>query len=275
MGKVMVPMKVKKAVIPAAGFGTRFLPITKVVPKELLPVRNKPSIQYVVEEAVASGVEEIIFVCHPSKKAVVDYFRPDIKLKDFLQKKGKKKEIEELERIESLARFRVAIQEEPLGLGHAILCAEDLVGRDRFFVSLPDVLVVSEIPACRQLLEACPSDEDWGVLLERVGREMLSSYGIVRCGALSNETCRVQGAVEKPNPSEAPSDLAILGRYLFTPEIFSEIKGQRTGALGEIQLSDAINNLCRKHEAKGAVCRGRVLDVGTPEGLKAALEFLK
>lgn len=265
--KIMPPKKVKKAVIPVAGFGTRFLPVTKAVPKELLPVGNRPAVQYVVEEAVASGVEEILFVCHPSKWSIIDYFRPDTKLKDFLRRKGKKKELEELERIESLARFHVVMQEEPLGLGHAILCAREAVGEERFFVILPDVLVVSEVPACRQLLEAC---DDWGFLLEKVGRERLSSYGVIQGEAVSDGTWRVQGAVEKPSPKEAPSDLAILGRYLFTPEIFGEIERQEAGALGEIQLSDAIGSLCRRREGRGVVCKGRILDVGTPDGLYKA-----
>ena len=262
--------QVKKAVIPAAGFGTRFLPVTKVVPKELLPIGNKSAIQYVVEEAVASGVEEIILVSHPSKQSIFDYFQPDAKLKDFLQKKGKKKELKELERIESLACIRVVIQEEPLGLGHAILCAREAVGGDRFFVILPDVLVETEIPACRQLLEVCGGERDWGVLLERVGQERLSSYGIVRGETLPDGSYCVRGAVEKPTPKNAPSDLAILGRYLFTPEIFEILEGLRPGAIGEIQLTDAIDRFAKRRQGAGAICQGEVFDIGTPQGLREA-----
>ena len=263
--------RIKKAVIPAAGFGTRFLPITKVVPKELLPVGSKPAIQYVVEEAVASGIEEIILVCHPSKSTVIDYFKPDRDLNDFLEKRGKRKEIDELKKIESLARFTVVTQKEPRGLGDAVLCARDAVAGEPFLVMLPDVLIADEIPETRRLIEDGPGGE-WGILLERVSRERVSSYGIIRGEEGERGVWTIRGAVEKPRPEEAPSDLAILGRYLFTPEIFGKIEKSGKGKLGEVQLTDAIDALAKTTTGKGIVCRGRIFDVGTPQGLIQAYQ---
>lgn len=266
--------KVRKAVIPCAGFGTRFLPVTKVVPKELLPVGNKPAIHYVVQEAVASGIEEIILVCHPSKVSIVDYFRPDEDLKAFLKKRGKRKELEELEGIESLAKFTMVIQEQPLGLGHAVLCAREAVGDDPFVVMLPDRLVGHEIPAMRQLLEPCLERNSWGILLERVSRERVSAYGIIDGESMEEGIYKIRRIVEKPAPEGAPSDLAVLGRYFFTPEIFPWLVKSKPGALGEIQLTDGMDALTRETTGVGILCRGQIFDMGFPEGLLELCQHL-
>src|SRR5262249_22665317 len=236
---------IKKALIPAAGYGTRFLPITKVVPKELLPIGNKPAIHYVVEEAVRSGIEEIILVCNPSKNGIIDYFKPDKNLHKFLEKKGKREEIAIIRDIESIAEFRVVYQKESLGLGHAVLCAQKEVKNDPFIVILPDVLISDELPATQYLIDACEDGEEWGMLVERVTQSEVSSYGIARIDKGGDGFYRLTGAVEKPKPSDAPSDLGIVGRYLLPPEIFGILERVKTGALGEIQLTDAIDQLAR------------------------------
>jgi UTP--glucose-1-phosphate uridylyltransferase len=264
--------RIRKAVIPAAGYGTRFLPITKVVPKELLPIGNKPAIHYVVEEAVAAGIEEIILVCHPSKTEILDYFRPDRDLKAFLEKKGKKEEILELERIESQAKFTLVYQQEALGLGHAVLCAKEAVGNEPFLVMLPDVLVFQKNGNYRQLVDAC-SGEKWGVLVERVSPLAVSHYGIIRTEVINETTHRLLAAVEKPKPSEAPSNLSILGRYLLPAEIFGILEGLKVGSCGEIQLTDAIHNLAKTNPGLALIAQGDIFDIGTPEGMREAYRY--
>ncbi len=261
----MMP-KVRKAVIPAAGYGTRFLPITKVVPKELLPIGNKPAIQYVVEEAVAAGIEEIILICHPTKLAIVEYFHRDLGLESFLKEKGKDSYIQELRAIENLARFTVIFQQEALGLGHAVSCARGVIGHEPFCVMLPDVLVVPQDQGLPELIAQCRSQNTWGLLLEKVSDERISSYGVVVPGK-DKEQHLIKGAIEKPKKEEAPSNLAILGRYFFPPEIFDFIETGKKGALGEVQLTDAIHRLAAFQSGLGVECLGRVLDVGVPEGL--------
>ncbi len=260
--------QVRKAVIPVAGYGTRFLPVTKVVPKELLPVGKRPVIQYVVQEAVAAGIEEIIFVCQPSRQEVVHYFKADPPLESFLESRGKKEELEEVRRISRLATFSVVTQNEPLGLGHAILCAREAVGNEPFLVLLPDMLVGGGERASRELIRGC--GENWGLTLMKVSRERVSQYGIIEGDEVRTGLFRLRRAVEKPNQNEAPSDLAILGRYLFPPRIFPLIEKSRPGALGEIQLTDAINLLCQESHGIGVVTGEEVFDVGNPEGLLRA-----
>lgn len=267
--------RIRKAVIPAAGYGTRLLPITKVIPKELLPIGNKPAIQYVVEEAVASGIEEIILVCHPSKTAIVDYFKPDPALKSFLGDRKKIKEISELDRIEGLARFQVVFQEEPKGLGHAIWCARDAVGNEPFLVMLPDVLISNGKPATKLLIEACQDGSEWGLLLERIRSSDVSSYGVIRGERVGQGQYRLLGAVEKPNPGEAPSELGIVGRYLLPPEIFSILENLKAGMMGEIQLTDAIDRLSHESPGLGVLCSGDVLDIGTLQGLAKAYQYFE
>ncbi len=267
--------KIRKAVIPAAGYGTRFLPITKIIPKELLPIGNKPAIQYVVEEAVEAGIEEIILVCNPHKIPIADFFRPDRYLNRFLEGKGKEKEVVELKRIESMARITVVYQEEALGLGHSILCAEDAVEGESFLVMLPDVLILPSHTGAKQLVEDCAKKMSWGVLLEKVPKEKLSSYGIVKSVINPQGDFVIHGAVEKPRVEDAPSDLSLLGRYLLPAEIFKHINDQKKGAKGEVQLTDAIDAVAQRAPALGILNSGKIFDVGTPEGLSEIYFHLK
>lgn len=263
---------VKKAVIPAAGYGTRFLPITKVVPKELLPIGNKPAIQYVVEEAVASGIEEIILVCSPSKVGIIDYFRPNSGVRSFLEKKGKKEELAEIERIELLADFRVVYQREPRGLGHAVWCARKEIGEEPFLVMLPDVLIKEESPSIRALMGTSLQSE-WGLLLEHLTPGEILSYGVIRGEKIRERVYEITGAVEKPSYAEAPSNLGILGRYLLPPEILPILNDLRGGVLGEIQLTDAINTLAGRKPGRGILTAGEIFDIGTPEGFREANNY--
>ncbi len=267
--------KVRKAVIPAAGYGTRFLPITKIIPKELLPIGNKPAIQYVVEEAVEAGIEEIILVCNPHKVPIADFFRPDRYLNRFLENQNKQKEIAELKRIESLARITVVYQEEAMGLGHSILCAEDAVEGEPFLVMLPDVLILPAHTGAKQLVEECHKKMTWGFLLERVPKEKISSYGIVKSVINPQGDYVIHGAVEKPKVEDAPSDLSLLGRYLLPGDIFQYIDQQKKGAKGEVQLTDALNDMAQKTPALGILNSGKIFDVGTPEGLSEIYFHLK
>lgn len=265
---------IKKAVIPAAGYGTRLLPITKVVPKELLPIGNKPAIQYVVEEAISAGIEEIILVCHPAKVGIIDYFKPDESLETFLSSRGKKEELADLKRLEKMADFKVVYQKEPLGLGHAVWCAREEVGDEPFLVILPDMLISNETPATCQLLDNCHGGtSEWGVLIERVAPSQVSSYGIIRGEKMREGVYRMMGAVEKPKPSQAPSDFAILGRYLLPPEIMEILEKHREGALGEIQLTDAIDFLAKKRAGRAVIVNGDIFDIGTLEGLTKANQY--
>ena len=263
-------MRVRKAVIPCAGVGTRLLPVTKVVPKELLPIGTRPAIQYVVEEIAAAGITEIILVANPQKAAIADYFRPDPALNALLQSKGKHAELEALHQLESLVDIRVVHQHEPLGLGHAILCAQEAVGDEPFLVALPDRLVVHPISATHLLCTMCEQHAGWGLLLEEVPTEMVGAYGIVACTHVDKDCCRITGAVEKPLPANAPSRLSILGRYVLPPTIFAKLAGGNPGALGELQLTDAIDAVARDIPGYGMICPGKIYDVGTVEGLAKA-----
>ncbi len=207
---------------------------------------------------------------------IVDYFRPDRELRAFLEKKGKGEEIAELERLESMARFEVVYQKEPLGLGHAVLCAREALGDEPFVVMLPDVFVASGVPAARCLIDTCEAGgAEWGILLERVSRSRVSAYGIIEGDRISDGVYQLRGAIEKPKPQEAPSDLGILGRYLFSPAIFDYLKAVRAGVLGEIQLTDAIDQMSKEACGHGIVYRGEMFDVGTPEGLREAYQYLE
>jgi len=255
-------------VIPVAGYGTRFLPLTKVIPKQLLPIGDKPAIQYVVEEAVASGIEEIIFVCHPENTSVVDYFRPNEALIAHLESNGKTEIIQKLHHIESMARFQVAMQEEALGLGHAILCAEKFIGKEPFVVMLPDVIIIDSGPSIQQSLQHC--NGQWGLLLVEVALNNIESFGIIRGSHIADNIYRLEGAIEKPTAKDAPSNLGVTGRYLFPPSVFEHIRNAKQGVLGEIQLTDAIDKLAKEDPGIGIICPGSVFDVGTPAGLRNA-----
>lgn len=252
--------------IPAAGLGTRFLPATKELPKELLPVLDRPVIQWAVEEAVASGADEIVLVLAEGKEALAAHLRPDLPLERLLEERGKLAELEAVRKAGNLCRVTVARQTAPRGLGDAVLCAADAVGDRTFLCMLPDDLSVADPPLLRQLWEAHEQLGTSILALMRVPGDQISRYGCAEIGELRGKLHRVQGLVEKPRPGEAKSDLAVMGRYVLTPAIFPAIRDTRPGALGEIQLTDAIGKLLGSGEVWGLEFEGELLDVGTPAG---------
>ena len=267
-----VPLPIRKAVIPAAGLGTRFLPVTKAVPKELLPLFDKPLIQYAVEEAVLSGIEEIILVTSEDKEPLEHYFQPHPQLEESLQGKVSPELLEEVERLGKLARVSFVRQEQPLGLGHAVLTAREQVGDEAFAVILPDDVVFHEKPALAQMLEVYHLRGDGVIAVEEVPPERVSSYGVIDPESLSENEYRIRGLVEKPPPEEAPSNLAIVGRYILPPAVFHALERTTPGAKGEIQLTDGLALLLESHHLFACKFAGERHDGGTPMGLlKASL----
>ena len=260
-------MHIRKAVLPVAGLGTRILPASKVIPKEMLPLVDKPTLQYIVEEAVAAGVEEIIFVISRSKQSIVDHFSPFPELEEVLERKGKQKELEELRRVQTMATYASVIQPEPLGLGHAVLCAKDLVGNEPFIVLLGDDLVAPETPALPLMKEVYERYGGSVLSLFQSPPEQLSALGIVAIEDLSPNVVKVTHLVEKPAPEEAPSDLAVAGRYILTPDIFALLEKTRPGKGGEIQITDAIEMQALAGRCYGIRFNGIRYDTGTPLGL--------
>ncbi len=267
-------MTVRKAVFPAAGLGTRFLPATKAQPKEMLPLVDKPTIQYVVEEAVASGLTEVIIVTGRGKRAIEDHFDAAFELEYYLQDRGKLEELAEIKTISELASVSYVRQKEPLGLGHAILCARPLVGDEPFGVLLGDDLIVSPTPCMRQLLTVFERVGGPVVAVERVPRDEINRYGVIRPKPLGGNVYEVLDLVEKPPVHEAPSDLAIIGRYVLTPDLFPVLAETRPDARGEIQLTDALRTLRRARPLYAVEFEGKHYDTGNKLGfLKATVEF--
>ena len=262
-------MSIKIAVIPAAGVGTRFLPTTKAVPKELLPLLDKPLIQYAVEEAVASGIQRVILVTSPGKEALERYFEPDIALESFLIDKSSLDLLEEVRRVTSLVEMSYVEQKEPLGLGHAVLTAKNLVGDEPFAIMLPDDVIQSTEPALRQMIEVYRRRGGGVIAVEEVPPDRVSSYGVIAPESLSNEVYRIHGLVEKPQ-ERAPSNLAIVGRYILPPEIFGCLERTRSDAKGEIQLTDGLGLLLESQALYGYRFSGTRHDSGTPLGLLKA-----
>ena len=268
-------MKPKKAVIPAAGLGTRFLPATKVVPKELLPIVDRPAIEYVVEELVESGIEEVIFVISPDKEAVFEHFSMTGIAETILKKKNKLSLLKNHHQLLSRAKFRKTYQKDPLGLGHAVLCAEEIVGKEPFVVVLPDDLIQSRVPCTRQLMDLSEKENCSVVALQEVPRDQVPLYGIVSGSTPgSQKPFRIGQIVEKPKIEEAPSQWAIVGRYVLDPSIFDYLKKTKPGAIGEIQLTDGLAALSREKGLIGLPFEGRRLDAGQPRGyLEANLRY--
>ena len=258
---------VRKALIPAAGLGTRLLPVTKAVPKELLLVVDRPAIQYVVEEAVAAGIEEIIFITSPNKDGIANYFAPAPELDSWLVGQGKADLLTGLNHLLSRIRVTCVYQEQPLGLGHAVLCARDAVGAEPCIVILPDDLGEADPPLAAQLIQVYNRTGTGVVALERVPRELIHRYGVIAGQEQTPRTYEISALVEKPPPGTAPSDLAIIGRYVLPPEIFAILAEVRPGVGGEIQLTDALQVLQRRSGLFGYEFTGRRHDVGTPLGL--------
>jgi UTP--glucose-1-phosphate uridylyltransferase len=264
-------MRIRKAVIPAAGLGTRVLPATKAVPKEMLPLADKPAIQYIVEEAVASGVEHITIVTSRSKRAIEDHFDVSPELEAALLRKGDRARLDELARIEGMARLSFVRQQRALGLGHAVLVAKDIVGAEPFGVMLGDDLVDHpEQPCLGQLIEAQARFGGSVLAVMRVPREQVSRYGVVTLepgGPVAPGLYRMRDVVEKPHPDEAPSDLVVIGRYVLSPGIFPALEVTPAGAGGEIQLTDAIRLLLRHEPVYALEFAGVRYDTGDPVGL--------
>jgi UTP--glucose-1-phosphate uridylyltransferase len=253
-------------VIPAAGLGTRFLPATKELPKELLPVLDRPVIQWAVEEAVASGADEIVLVLAEGKEALAAHLRPDPPLERLLEERGKLAELEAVRHAGNLCKVTVVRQASPRGLGDAVLCAAEAVGDRTFLCMLPDDLSVAQPPVLRQLWDA---HEELGtaiLALMRVAGDEISRYGCAEIAESRGKLHRVKGVVEKPRAAEATSDLAVMGRYVLSPAIFPAIRETKPGALGEIQLTDAITRMLRGGDIWGVEFDGELLDVGTPAG---------
>jgi UTP--glucose-1-phosphate uridylyltransferase len=259
-------MKIRKAVIPAAGWGTRFLPTTKTLPKEMLPLVDKPIIQYVVEEAVSCGVEMVIIVTSLGKKAMEDYFDRSADLERFLAQKGQTQLLEKIRQLSNMVDIRYVRQKEQLGLGHAVSVARQVVGNEPFIVMLPDDLFEQQEMVLKRMLEIFEQYHGSVVAVKRVDRSQVARYGIIEPIKISERLSQVTSMVEKPAVDQAPSDLAIVGRYVLTPEIFEALENTPPGALGEIQITDGIGRLLRTQPAYAYEVEGEHYDAGTPLG---------
>jgi len=259
-------MKVRKAVIVAAGLGTRMLPASKVIPKEILPVVDTPAIQLIVEEAIASGIEEIIVVITPGRTLVLDHFNPAEDLERHLEGKGKHDILHMLRKTNRPAKLTTAHQHQPLGLGHAVLQAREAVGNEPFAVFLPDDIIDAKTPCLRQLLDVAEKHDAPVVALLRVPKSELSKYGIVAVKPAGERLYQLTGMVEKPTPDKAPSEFAIMGRYVLPAEIFGLIEKSKPGAGGEIQLTDALLALAEQRKIYGYEFEGTRYDLGDRAG---------
>ena len=266
--------KIKKAIIPAAGLGTRFLPATKAQPKEMLPIVDKPTIQYIVEEAVASGIEDIIIVTGRTKKAIEDHFDKSVELEMELEKKNNQQLLEIARAVSQIANIYYIRQKEPKGLGHAVLTARTFIGNEPFAVLLGDDVIDSETPALKQMMDVYDKYGASVLGVQTVERKDVSKYGIVDGLQLENRVYKVNGMVEKPKVENAPSNVAVLGRYIIEPEIFDFLEKQEVGAGGEIQLTDALQKLAQVKAVYAYDFEGRRYDVGNKMGfLQATVEF--
>lgn len=263
-------MKIRKAIIPAAGFGTRFLPATKSLPKEMLSVIDKPLILYSVEEAVQSGIESIGIITSRGKSCMEDYFDKSPELEQFLEEKGKLDLLKEIRRISDLAEFYYIRQKEALGLGHAVLTGEKFIGQEPFAVLLPDDILDGMTPCTKQLIEAYEEYQSSAIVLGRTDKEGTKKYGIVKSKQVTERVFQIEDLIEKPGPEKAFSDLASLGRYMFTPEIFEGLKRAKPDHRGEIQLPDGIKYLLEKQKVYGVLFDGDRYDCGDKMGFLEA-----
>ncbi len=259
-------MKVRKAVILAAGMGTRMLPASKVIPKEMLPVVDKPAIQMVVEEAVESGIEEVAIIVNPARTTVLDHFKPASELEQFLKDRGKHDLLEIVRQSANLCRITPVEQKVPSGLGHAVLQARDVIGQEPFAVLLPDDIFEGKRPCLRQVLDVAERNDSPAVALLKVALSEVSKYGIVEATRVGERFHHLTGMVEKPEPEKAPSDLAIMGRYVLTPDIFPLLSEGKPGVGGEIQLTDALLQLGKRRRLYGYEFEGTRYDLGDRAG---------
>ena len=267
-------MKLRKAVIPAAGLGTRFLPATKAQPKEMLPIVDKPTIQYIIEEAASAGVEDIIIVTGRSKRSIEDHFDRSIELEMELEKAGKAELLEMVKSISEIANIHFIRQKQPLGLGHAVLTASHFIGEEPFAVLLGDDVVVSQKPVLQQMVEVFNEYKTSILGVQEVSDEAISLYGAVDGRQVDEDIYKVRDLIEKPKKEDAPSNIAVLGRYILTPTIFKYLETQTPGVGGEIQLTDALNRLSKEEAMYAYVFKGHRYDVGSKMGfLQANIEF--
>lgn len=267
-------MKVRKAVIPAAGLGTRFLPVTKAQPKEMLPIVDKPTLQYIIEEAIESGIEEILIITGRNKASIENHFDKSIELELELKKTGKDDLLEEVRKISDMVNIHYIRQKEPKGLGHAIYCAKSFIGNEPFAVLLGDDIVHNEKPCLKQMIECYDKYQTTILGVQEVAGEDVSKYGIVDGKQMENRIYTVKNLVEKPSREEAPSNIAILGRYIITPEIFGILEHTKPGKGGEIQLTDALKELAQNENIYAYIFQGKRYDVGNKLGfLEATVEF--
>jgi UTP--glucose-1-phosphate uridylyltransferase len=267
-------MKVKKAVIPAAGLGTRFLPATKVQPKEMLPVVDKPAIQYVVEETVAAGISDILIITGRGKRTIEDHFDRSFELEYFLEHKGKSDELKQVRAISALAAIHYIRQRDPLGLGAAVGVAEPHVAGEPFAVLLGDDILAEDDPLLREMLKIHDRFGRSVVAVTEVPKSQISLYGCIEPESIEDNLARVSRVVEKPAPADAPSNLAVIGRYVLTPEIFDALRDVTPGSGGEVQLTDAINILAEEQAVYAYIHEGPRYDIGNKlDYLKASVEL--
>ena len=267
-------MKVKKAVIPAAGFGTRFLPATKVVPKELLPIVDKPTIQYIMEEVAAAGIEEVILITGREKGSIEDHFDTSSELENHLKKKDRMDLLRMVQNISEMVTLVSIRQKEPLGLGHAILCAKKVVGEEPFAVLLGDDLIDAKIPCIRQMIDIYQKMEGALLAIQKVPKKETHLYGIIKGKRVSDRIYRIEEMVEKPKPGTAPSNLAIIGRYILPPQIFGILEKASPDPKGEIQLTDGLRELSQRLPVFGYEFFGDRYDAGDKLGyLQANISF--
>ena len=267
-------MKIKKAVFPVAGLGTRFLPATKASPKEMMPLVDKPLIQYVVEEAIDAGIEEVIMITGRGKNAIEDHFDISFELEHALRGKNDNKMLEEVQRISNLVDFWYIRQKEPLGLGHAILRTKDLIGNEPFAVLLGDDIIHSDVPTIKQLMNIYEKYNASVIAVEKVDKKDISGYGVIEPKKVDERVYQIMDMVEKPSPQDAPSDLAIIGRYILTPEIFTALEKTVPDKSGEIQLTYGLRHLLKNQVVYAYQFEGKRYDAGNKLGfLKATVEF--
>ena len=267
-------MTVKKAIIPAAGLGTRFLPATKSQPKEMLPIVDKPTLQYIIEEAIKSGIEEILIITGRNKKSIEDHFDKSVELELELEQKGKKEMLEMVRDISNMVNIHYIRQKEPKGLGHAIHCAKSFIGDEPFAVLLGDDIVDADTPCLKQLINTYDEYKTTILGVQEVAKEDTDKYGILDVKHIEDRVYKVKDMVEKPSVESAPSNIAILGRYIINPSIFEILENQEPGKGGEIQLTDALKTLSTQEAIYAYNFEGRRYDVGDKFGfLEATIDF--
>lgn len=265
---------VKKAIIPAAGLGTRFLPATKAQPKEMLPIVDKPTLQYIIEEAIASGIEEILIIIGRNKKSIEDHFDKSIELELELEKSGKTEMLDMVRHISDMINIQYIRQKEPRGLGHAILCAKSFIGDEPFAVILGDDIVDSKTPCLKQLIDIYYEYNTTIIGVQKIDKKDVNKYGIIQGKYIDENIHLIKDLVEKPDIETAPSNIAILGRYILKPDIFRILENQKPGKNNEIQLTDALKTLCESQAMYAFEFEGKRYDVGEKFGfLQATVEF--